>query len=260
MKLDRVYLNFTIALSAVAALYLISGNWKHQLILDRIFVKGDQILTGDEIKSLAGVDSGALLFKISLASVRDRIEKNPYIKRAVVVRELPYYLKINVKERVPVALIAAIQGTHDTSDAAMFSVDKEGIILPVPLKRKVNLPLITNVNQTIAVGDTAKGMLKEAIQLINDAVDLAGETGINVLANISEIRLSNDGLILYTTAPSFEVIVGKGDFHRKLVYLQNFISQVTSKSGFACRYVDLRFDGQVVVRELSKKSLAEVRK
>ncbi|MGB9592391.1 MAG: cell division protein FtsQ/DivIB [Candidatus Kryptoniota bacterium] len=251
MKLDRVYINFTIALSAAAALYLISGNWKHQLVLDRIFVKGDRILTRDEIKSLAGVDSGALLFKISLAAVRDRIEKNPYVKRVVVVRQPPYYLSVNITERYPVALIA-------TANNAMFSVDREGIVLPLPLKRKANLPLITNVNQSISVGDTAKGMLKEGVELINDAMDLSHETGNDIVANISEVRLSNEGLILYTTAPSVQVIVGKGDFHRKLVYLQAFLSQVTAQGQFSCRYVDLRFDGQVVVNKASKKTLAEV--
>lgn len=258
MKLEKTYLNFTIAFSAVAALYLISVNWKHQLTLERIFVNGDRILTADEVKLLAGVQKGSPLFKISLASVRDRIEKNPYVKRAVVVREPPYYLNINVIERIPVAVIALANGEKD--GVSMFSVDKDGVILPLPLKRKADLPLITNVHESISIGDTAKGTLKEAIELINDAANLSHETGINLSANISEVRLSNDGLILYTTAPSIQVMVGKNDFHRKLVYLQSFLSQITSQSGFACRYIDLRFDGQVVVSEPGSKSLAEVNK
>jgi len=210
MKIERTYLNFTLTVSVLVALYLTSQNWKNQLVLDDVKVYNASLLTDSEVKTLADVQKGSSLYALSLTQISHRIEENPFVKKAVVVRALPYDLTVTVNERDPLALLA--------TSSAMYSVDPDGVVLPLPLERKSNVPVITNVQSSLRVGDTVKGSLMQAVKFISGA----GKMGPALSASIAEIRLEGDNLIAYTTASALPVIIGKGDLERKLVYLRNF--------------------------------------
>ncbi len=234
-KTGKTFIYFSVAVSIAAALYFISQNWKNQLVLRHVRVYDARILTDQEVKTIADVRRGSPLFKLSLAKISRRVEQNPFIKEAVVVRALPYDLTITVRERNPIALVA--------TSASILSVDGSGIILPVPLTRKSNLPLITGAIGTLSAGDSAKGALLQAVQFLLDAEKM----GPSLSANIAEVRIDSGGLVAYTTALSLPVLVGSGDFHRKLVYLKKFLTDLAPTDGSQCRYVDLRFNGQIVL-------------
>ncbi len=160
-KINRPYLNFTLAVCAIVALYLVSQNWKNQLVLQDVKIYDASILTDDEVKALANVRTGSSLFGLSLSQISYRVEQNPFVKKAVVVRALPYDLTITVHERTPLALLA--------TPTSMLSVDESGIVLPLPLERKNNLPIITNISGILSVGDTVKGSLMQAVKFLSDA-------------------------------------------------------------------------------------------
>ena len=234
-KIEKTYLNFTVAVSVLASLYLVSQNWKNQLLLENVKVYDTHILTNAEVKTLAEVQKGSPLYRLSLSEISKRVEQNPFVKTAVVVRALPYDLTITVHERNPIALVA----TSNT----VFSVDNKGVVLPLPLERKNNLPVITNVRGQLQVGDTVKGDLMRAVKFLADAEKL----GSSLSASIAEVRLSGDNLVAYTTSSSLPVIIGMNDFGRKLLYLQEFLSKVAYAGNLDYSYVDLRFNGQIVV-------------
>lgn len=250
LRIDRTYFNLILAISIVTALYLLSQGWKNQLVVEKVKVYDTHILTGNEVKDLADIRTGSPLYKLSLLKIAERVEKNPFVYRAVVVRTLPYDVTITVDERDPIALVA--------TPSAMFSVDTKGIILPLPMKRKNNMPVITNVKGPLQVGDTAKGTLMQAVDFINDARDL----GPALSANIGEVRLDGGSLIAYTTVSSLQIIVGRNDFNRKLLYLRKFLKQAAADGSPGYRYVDLRYRGQIVVGTRSvnlNKQLAMMR-
>ncbi len=235
LRIDRTYLNLILVLGIVTSLYLLSQNWKRQLVVREVEVYDTQILTSSEVKSLADIATGSPLYKLNLLKIEQRVERNPFVNQAMVVRTLPYDVTITVRERDPIALVA--------TRSAVFSVDRQGIILPLPMKRKNNMPVITNVSDKLEVGDTARGTLKQAVDLIKDARNL----GPSLSANIGEVRLDGGDLIAYTTASSLQIIVGKNDFHRKLLYLRKFLQEVAADGSPNYRYVDLRYKGQIVV-------------
>lgn len=235
LKVDRTYLNLILAVSVVTSLYLLAQNWKKQLIVENVKVYDTHILTSNEVKKLANIRAGSPLFKLSLLKIAERVERDPFVNRATVVRTLPYDVTITVKERNPIALVA--------TRTSVFSVDHQGIILPLPMRRKNNMPVITNVGQKLEVGDTARGSLMQAVDFINDARNL----GPSLSANIGQVRLEEGNLIAYTTASSLQIIVGKNDFNRKLLYLRRFLKEVAADGGQNCKYVDLRYKGQIVV-------------
>jgi len=241
-KIERTYLNLVAVVSVFTALYLISQNWKSQLLLHNIKVYDAHILTDNEVAALADVQAGSPLYQVSLRKVSRRVEQNPFVREAIVVRALPYDLTITVHERNPIALVA--------TPNSMLSVDDRGIILPLPLERKNDLPVITNVQNEVQVGDTARGILMQAVDFLADAQKL----GPSLSASIAGVRVDGGNLVAYTTASSLPVIIGKGDFDRKLLYLQGFIRDVASTDNFDYSYVDLRFNGQIVVGTASGNS------
>jgi cell division septal protein FtsQ len=235
LKIDRTYLNLILVVSALTALFLLSQGWKKQLTVQNVEVYDTHILTGDEVKNLADVRNGSPLYKLSLLKIEHRVEGNPFVDRAVVVRALPYDVTITVQERDPIALVA--------TPTSMFCADARGIILPLPMKRKNNMPVITNVQNQLQVGDTARGTLMQAVNFISDAQ----KYGSALSANIAEVRLDGNDLVAYTTASSLPVIIGHKDFERKLLYLQKFLTEVAGNGNPDYSYVDLRFNGQIVV-------------
>ncbi len=228
-------MNLILVISALTALFLLSQNWKKQLVVQKVKVYDAHILTGNQVKSLADVPIGSPLYKLSLLRIAQRVEQNPFVDHAVVVRALPYDLMITVSERDPIALVA--------TPTSMLSVDGNGIVLPLPMQRKNNIPVITNIQEQLQVGDTAKGTLMQAVRFIADAQ----KYGASLSAGIAEVRLDGDNLVAYTTASSLPVIIGKNDFERKLLYLQTFLTEVAGNGGANYSYVDLRFNGQIVV-------------
>jgi len=246
-KIDRTYLNFTLALCTTVALYLISQNWKDQLVLQNVKVYDTSILTDGEVKALADVKTGSSLYGLSLSQISCRVGRNPFVKEAIVVRALPYDLTITVHERNPLALLAM--------PTSMLSVDGNGIVLPLPLERKNDVPVITNIPAQLSVGDTVKGNLMQAVKFISEAEKL----GERFSAGIAEVQMSGergDNLVVFTTASSLPVIIGKGNFERKLLYLQKFLTEIAGSSD--CSYVDLRFDGQIVLGTQSISSQLNV--
>jgi len=238
-KIGRTYLNFTLAVCAMVVLLLVSQNWKNQLALRDVKVYDASILTNNEIKLLADVRTGSPLFGLNLSQISYRVEQNPFVKNAIVVRALPYDLTITVHERTPLALLA--------TPASMLSVDESGIVLPLPLERKNNLPVITNIRVQLSVGDTVKGSLMRAVEFLSDAEKLCP----SLSASIAEIQLQGDNLVAFTTSSSLPVIIGKGDFEKKLLYLQEFLTKISGNSDYD--YIDLRFDGQIVLGTGSEK-------
>ncbi len=235
LKVERTYLNLILVISGVTALFLLSQSWKNQLVVEKVKVYDTHLVTGDEVRSLAGIQTGSPLYKLSLLKIAQRVEQNPFVDRAVVVRALPYDVTITIKERDPIAIVA--------TPTATLSVSSHGVILPLPMERKNNMPVITNVQQQLVVGDTATGALMKAVDFIDDAQKL----GPALSANIAEVRLDQGNLIAYTTVSSLQIIVGRNDFNRKLLYLQKFLQQAAIQGGQHYSYVDLRFNGQIVV-------------
>jgi cell division protein FtsQ len=234
-KIERTYINFTLAFCILVALFLTSQNWKNQLVLQHVQVYDASILTDSEVKTLADIHAGTPLYKVNLTKISLRVRQNPFVKQAVVVRALPYDLTITVHERNPLALLA--------TPTSMLSVDANGKVLPLPLQRKTNLPVITNVSQQLCVGDTVKGNLLQATRFLSDAE----KRGANLSASIAEVQISGDNIVAFTTASSLPIVIGKGDFERKLLYLEKFLTEIADVGGADYSYVDLRFDGQMVL-------------
>jgi cell division protein FtsQ len=75
-------------------------------------------LDKDAIVRLAGIPAGKNIFSVDLDAVRKRVEKDPWVYSATVVRVLPNKIQIQYRSQVPVAILGA---------GSMYYLNREGV-------------------------------------------------------------------------------------------------------------------------------------
>ena len=96
-------------------------------------VVGAQTLTAQEVTGAAAVPSGVPLARVDLDAVRDRVQALAAVDRAVISRDWPRAVLVQVVERVPVAAVPS---------AGRFTlIDDEGVAFRTVSRSPAGLPL-----------------------------------------------------------------------------------------------------------------------
>lgn len=223
--------------------------WTRDLTVRDVHAEGNRIVSSSEILALAAIPKNQKLYEVDLNQARKRIQANQFIRAVSVSREVPDRISIAVDERVPVA---AIPGER------MLYVDSEGMILPPAHSEFIfDLPVLTGA---IASAECVPGkrvtseVLREALQIVVTAQKI----GDDFYRLISEVHIGPEHSIeLFTSESGVPVLFGRGDAAGKMVKLEAFWREFVSQRGAGeLRYIDLRFEGQVVVRWNEAKELA----
>ncbi len=234
---------FLLSLILIAAGCAARGarSWKRGLEVRTIQVRGNRIVPSADLVKLAAVHPGDRLFDVDIAAVQKRVLASPFVRSAVATRDTPDRITITVAERVPVAAVAADK---------MYLLDAEGYVMPAArTERTFDLPVLTG---SIPAGQCVPGArirdesVGESLALLSAAQLLSEELS----RRISEVHIDQDkGILLYMADSGVPVVYGHGDAPDKLVKLDEFWREFVSRRGTnELQYVDLRFDGQVVVR------------
>lgn len=83
--------------------------WSPALDVDRVQVLGTRRLPAEQARAAASVDLGAPLAVVDLGRARAQVEALPYVKSAVVRRDWPDRVVVEIVERVP-ALAVPVDG------------------------------------------------------------------------------------------------------------------------------------------------------
>jgi len=228
-------------LSLSVVLTLLANVWKDNLQTGEVTVRGNRIISDAELKSLAGIERKEPLCEIDLFQVRRQLLGNPFVKEVSVARESPGRITLTVVERTPIAALAM---------GRVHFLDNEGYVLPSVLSEEImDLPVITGhlPPDELVVGRkirTATG--REVLTMLK----ALGGLGDGVYRRISEVHVASNGeLILFTVEGAVPVLIGTGDYGRKLVALAAFWNQVVTRTDIRLlERVDLRYTDQVVVR------------
>jgi len=222
-------------------LCVISARWKESLEVQRVLVDGSRIIPAQQLYAMSGITIKSSLYGGDMYAVRNRILAQPFIKSVSVHRQYPDVVRIRVKEREPIATL---------NNGSMYYLDEESFLLPyVQTTAKLDLPMINGVSETqkIHPGDhVSQPEIQQAIQLLQ----VAQVIDSSMYHFISEVNMNGGGdIILYSTDVGVPIYLGRGDIPKKLLTLQSFWGNFL-KTGNAekLKYVDLRFDDQVVVR------------
>ncbi len=236
----RVYVYFTLLVFAVLMLYAVKSQWQDHVPVKQVTVEGISVITKDEIVRLMKLPPNVPMYAVDLTAVQRNILSNSFVKNVVLQRDAPSTIRVIVEERVPSAIVVAKE---------MFYIAADGTLLPfVASTETYDIPVISGLDSLAGLRAGQKLIsadVNEALEIIN----AAQATGPELYHSISEIRLrKGKDLVLYSFDAGVPIIFGKGDAVKKMVKLdafrKTFLRNGDSKE---IRYIDLRFDDQVVV-------------
>lgn len=144
----RRRLRFVLGALGVVAVCVGAWGLSRTSLLDLDHVRVEGIRTGSvaEVDAAVGVAFGAALMDVDTSAIATRVEALPWVQTADVRRDWPGTLRIDVVERVPVAVIPAGPGSVAT-------VDSSSVVIGVqPIAAAPSLPLI-DTELSVAPGE-----------------------------------------------------------------------------------------------------------
>ncbi|MDZ7331327.1 MAG: FtsQ-type POTRA domain-containing protein [candidate division KSB1 bacterium] len=236
-------ISFSIIFLAVVLMVTLIWFYHNQVfVLQAVKIQGNRFVSKEEIFELAGVEFHQDLVKIKTKAIEDRIRTHGLIEDVSVSRFYPSTLRIKVKERSLVAVIAG---------SAISAVDANGTILSqFPPEAVYDLPAITGFR---FITDSLGSRVPEHPERVYLAISLLKQLrslDLVIYHELSELHYSDDnGFVLYLRHTNSPVILGTGNFSEKLYYLSKIYYHLMEKNELAtAKVIDIRFKDQVVVR------------
>lgn len=197
-----------------------------EFVLKHLDIQSDGMLTRENLAEISNVSPGMSLMEIDLDGIRNRIEKLAIVEEAVISREMPDRINIQVKERVPVAWLSCPPlGIRPGDMERGYLIDAEGILFRcLGLDEKTNgLPLI----ETFKMEEPKEGdcFVADGAESALDLLQLEG--ALNDFENMSvhEIRLRNEWSIQCYYRSGLQVTFGRHDIKRGIEDLKMILSQ-----------------------------------
>lgn len=207
--------------------------------LDQVEISGNQYVPASAVAAVFAPDLGRSILRVPLDARRQELDAMPWVASAVVQRDLPNRLRVEVEERVPIAFLRL------PDDLAL--IDAHGVILERPLAGDFHFPVVGGISDALAPADRAQRMQNFA-EFLTEIDSVRSDADNNVseadLSDAQDIRVSMVGL----GADATPVLVhfGDSDFANRYRLLVDNIDQWRTSAG-RVDSVDLRFARQVVV-------------
>jgi cell division protein FtsQ len=233
----------TVLVAASAFVLMRAPEWgrgEERFLLSEFEVRGNRVLTEEEVLALSGAEMGANLLDVRISMLEEAVAASPRVDRARARRVLPDRVVVTLDEKRPAALVAAgVDG--------LLEITEDGAVLPPAAQTAaVDLPVVTGAVGDVSVGtDSISTGLSEALATLSRA----REVSEGLWMEISEVRIApGSGLVIYTVADGAEIRVGSGALgSRDLERLWRVISDIRGR-GLEAESIDLRFEDQVIVR------------
>jgi cell division protein FtsQ len=205
--------------------------------LKHVRLRGHDLLSEEEIVTLARIEPRCNLFLVDAGEIRERLVEQCYIRTARIQRRWPATLQISIQERRPVAFIMDAHG----------SIDEEGVFLP-PLSSDgpVHLPILSGIDvKTANYGTLLESeKIRWALYFLRETAEVC-EDGTLEITNV-DISDADDPL-LYINGSNVPIRVNGADCRSRLKPLPWVFADLKRKS-IAAEYIDIRFDGQIIVK------------
>jgi cell division protein FtsQ len=187
---------------------------------------------------------GRNLFQISLAERKQELEKIPWIESASVMRLWPNHLRVEVKERTPVAFVALGE--------RIALIDAQGVVMEMPagVPGDYSFPVILGMNESDPLSTRAPRM-QTYVRLLHelDGGDDGTKGKVQYSRDLEEVDLSDPGDVKVTAkGGSGAVLLHLGNesfLPRFMVFLSNVQKWEQERGKLAS--VDLRYGREVIL-------------
>ncbi len=233
------------ALVVICVLWRQSDAYMDQYTLKAIEVVGLQMLTGKKILETSGLVLGDNLVNVDMALVAQRLQDHPWVKQAIIRRKPPDRLIVEIVERRRLAWIKV---------GKTFGIDFDGVLLPEAiLPREAisigQLPYIRLGELYADSLDVGSNLAKhdDRLRKILNWWTEAKNTDPEFCAGINEVGILDDGAVVFWMAgDGLEIRLPHNRPRQRLKDLKLMMPKIYLENTDP-RYVDLRYDGQVVV-------------
>ncbi len=208
------------------------------LQVTRIQVSGCQRLAPQTVIQQAEIPASVNILSLDLDNVSRRVTSHPWIAAALISREIPDRIRIEIEERQPVALV---------KDAEFYLMDRHGICFARAMPSEhPDLPIITG-SDLEALGPGCN-LPPEFTGLMED---LYRESYSRLPWRlISEIRWNKyTGLTIFMVRGGIQVDLGSSNYGSKIARLKKVLSYLEKRGVHTqLRGIDLSHGNRVFVR------------
>ena len=213
-------------------------SWNSHFRVNHVMVTGCSILSEDAIKTLAKIPERHSMFNLPMAAIEKRVEQNPWVKSAKVVRRLPDTVELVIQERVPMAAVRCEQLMVLTADSMA--------ITPPPQNWVWDLPIATP-SRSVRLDDGKRVVDKPVLELLHQTI-VARNVSNDVWKNISEVYFRRDQIHAMINRPAVEIIVGDDVGELAWIGLLHYLKQNDiDNADEKVSLIDLRIPGKIVV-------------
>jgi cell division protein FtsQ len=202
-----------------------------RLKVERVDVRGSRFLSEGEVRELLGPAVGENILGLDIESLKARLRASPWVADATVSRTLPDTLRVDIRERLPLALAELER---------LYLMDGGGTLIDLygPRTAGFDLPIVRGL--VGASGEERRERAERAGALLRDLGDLGAE--------VSEVEVEPSGDLKV-------VLRGRGELVRVGAppYRQRFLTFLGLREDLARRcpdaeYFDLRFRDRIFAK------------
>jgi cell division septal protein FtsQ len=198
----------------------------------KVEVRGDHFLSEGEVRELLGPAVGENILNLDIEALKARLRASPWVADATVSRTLPDTLRVEIHERVPLALAEMDR---------LYLMDGDGALIDIygPRTAGFDLPIVRGL--ALLDADARADRAARAGALLQDLGDLAGE--------ISEVEVEPSGDLRVVLRGAGEVVrMGAPPYHSRFVTFLGLRQELRERCPRA-EYFDLRFKGRIFAKE-----------
>jgi len=229
-----------VLVQASAILILLSfGVWtisqrvltSERLRVDRVEVQGSHFLSEGEVRELLGPAVGENILFLDIAALKLRLRSSPWVADATVIRTLPNVVRVEIRERVPLALAEVDR---------LYLMDGDGALVDIygPRTGVFDLPIVRGL---LGVDEASRReRARRAGTLLADVAELGQE--------ISEVFVEPSGdLRVVLQGPGEVLLFGDPPYRRRFVTFLSLRRELAEKAPGA-EHFDLRFRDRIYAR------------
>jgi len=229
-----------LALQAIAVLILMAaGTWtayrriasSERLRVHRLEVSGTHFLSEGEVRELLGPAVGEHILTLDIEALGARLRSSPWVEDATVTRALPDVLRVQVRERIPLALAEVDR---------LYLMDSEGDLVDIygPKTGVFDLPIVRGLRGIEEA--QRRDRARRAGLLLADLGELAQE--------ISEVFVEPGGDLRVVLRGPGEVLLFRAPPYRQRFLTFLSLRRELSERAGGAEHFDLRFRGRIYAK------------
>jgi cell division septal protein FtsQ len=225
---------------AAALLVTVSAMWtgysrvmaSERLRVINVEVRGSRFLSEGEVRELLGPAVGENILNLDIESLKARLRSSPWVADATVTRTLPDTLRVEVREREPLALAELER---------LYLMDGDGGLIDIygPRTAVFDLPIVRGLQQADPEDRRERAIVAGA--LLRDLGDLAAE--------VSEVEVEKNGDLRVVLRGAGEVVrMGAPPYRTRLLTFLSLREEFRVRCPRA-EWFDLRFRDRIYVMQ-----------